>query len=163
GEEDEVAFAAFGRHSAARVVLEPQGAVGRNVGMAPGGGMISQAANRHSKMQLLASHADPSMASGMRAPGRSRQQLHLLCHHERPELAGKALDKVLVGEHAGPMLAAIRVVLEFPKMDQLVDGAGVSLEVADQLLVVPALLKRRKAQFLVEPARFRHLADIKRI
>jgi hypothetical protein len=35
-------------------------------------------------------------------------------------------------------------------MDKLIDRAGVGLEIADELLVLPALLKRRKAKFLIE-------------
>jgi hypothetical protein len=38
----------------------------------------------------------------------------------------------------------------FPEMDKLIDRAGVGLEIADELLVLPALLKRRKAKFLIE-------------
>jgi hypothetical protein len=47
-----------------------------------------------------------------------------------------------------PMRAA--VVVEPPEMDKLIDRAGVGLEIADELLVLPALLKRRKAKFLAE-------------
>jgi hypothetical protein len=43
------------------------------------------------------------------------------------------------------MRTAVGVVIELPKMHKLIDGTGIALEVADQLLVLPALLKRRKA------------------
>ena len=35
-------------------------------------------------------------------------------------------------------------------MHKLINGAGIALEVADQLLVLPAFLKGRKAEFLIE-------------
>jgi hypothetical protein len=41
------------------------------------------------------------------------------------------------------MRTAVGVVIELPKMHKLIDGAGIALEVADQLLVLPALLKGR--------------------
>jgi hypothetical protein len=49
----------------------------------------------------------------MRGPGSSRQQFYL----------GAATDKVLVGDHADPMLARIRSIVEFPEMDQILDHA----------------------------------------
>jgi hypothetical protein len=39
--------------------------------------------------------------------------------------------------------AAVRVVLELPEMDELVDHAGIALEVPDQILVVAALWTRK--------------------
>src|SRR5216683_3858406 len=48
------------------------------------------------------------------------------------------------------MRAAVGVVIELPQMHKLIDRAGIALEVADQLLVLPALLKGRKAEFLIE-------------
>ena len=79
--------------------------------------------------------------SGMRAPRRRRQKLDLLRHHQRPEFRGKTFHEVLVREHAGPVLAPIGVIVEFPEMDKLIDRAGVGLEIADQLLILPALGK----------------------
>src|SRR5688572_11526889 len=101
--------------------------------------------------------------SGMRAPRRRRQQLHLLRHDERPEPGGEAFHEVLVGEHARPVLSAVCVVVEFPEMDKLIDRAGVALEVADQLLVVATFLKCGKAELLIELGCFGHLADVQRI
>jgi hypothetical protein len=99
----------------------------------------------------------------MRTPGRGVQQLHLLCHHQGPELGGKALGEVGVGEHRRPVLPAIAVILELPEMDELVDRPGIALEIADQVLVVTALLQRRKAELLVQFDGFGHLADIERV
>src|SRR6516162_2803375 len=45
-------------------------------------------------------------------------------------------------------------------MDEFVDRAGVGLEVANELLVMAALLERREAELLVELRHFRHLADV---
>ena len=74
------------------------------------------------------------------APGGGVEELHFLRHHEGPELGGEHLDEVLVGEHGGPVLVAVGVVLELPQVHELVDHAGVALEVADEVLVVPAFL-----------------------
>jgi hypothetical protein len=70
-------------------------------------------------METFASHPDLSIAKAMRAPGRSRQQFYL----------GAATDKALVGDHAGPMLARIRIIVKFPAMDQFLDHAS-TLEAA---------------------------------
>src|SRR3984893_2571137 len=61
------------------------------------------------------------------------------------------------------MRPPIGVVVEFPEMDKLIDRAGVALEIADQLLVLPALLKRRETEFLVELHRLGHRADAERV
>ena len=61
------------------------------------------------------------------------------------------------------MRPSIGVVVEFPEMDKLIDRAGVGLEIADQLLVLPALLKRRETEFLVELHRLGHRADAERV
>src|SRR5690349_20185627 len=96
----------------------------------------------------------------MWTPRRGRQQLDLLCHDKRSELRGKTFHEVLVGEHRCPVLPPVFVVIEFPKMDELIDRAGVGLEVAQELLVMAARLKRRESEVLVELRRFRHLADV---
>src|SRR5215475_2468292 len=98
--------------------------------------------------------------SRMWTPRRGRQQLDLLCHDKRPELRGKAFHEVLVGEDPCPVLPPVGVVIKLPEMDELIDRASVSLEVAHELLVMAALLERREAELLVELRRFRHLADI---
>ena len=72
---------------------------------------------------------------------RSLEQLHLLSHQQRPELRGEALNKILVRVHRCPMRAAV-VVVEPPEMDKLIDRAGVGLGIADELLVLPALIDR---------------------
>ena len=61
------------------------------------------------------------------------------------------------------MCAPVGVVVEFPQMDKLIDRPGVGLEIADELLVLPALLERRKAEFLVEFYGLRHRANTKRV
>ena len=57
------------------------------------------------------------------------------------------------------MRPSIGVVIEFPEMDKLIDRAGVALEIAAQLLVLPALLKSRETELLVELHRLGHRAD----
>src|SRR5215467_2820024 len=96
----------------------------------------------------------------MWTPRRGRQQLDLLCHDKRSELRGKAFHEVLVGEDPCPVLPPIAVVIKLPEMDELVDRAGVGLEVTQELLVMATLRKRREAELLVKLRRFRHLADV---
>jgi hypothetical protein len=55
--------------------------------------------------------------------------------------------------------APVGVVLELLQMDKLIDRPGVGLEVADEVLVVASLTKRRKAEFLVELHRLGDRAD----
>src|SRR5437899_100955 len=57
------------------------------------------------------------------------------------------------------MRAAVGVVIELPQMHKLIDRASIALKVADQLLVLPALLKGRKAEFLIELHGLRHRAN----
>src|SRR5215467_4442986 len=99
----------------------------------------------------------------MRAPRSRGQQLDLLGGEERAKLHGEAVDEILVGEHRGPVRAAIGVVVELPEMHELVDHPRVGLEVADQLLVLSALLKRGKAELAVQLDRLAHLADVQRV
>src|SRR6266542_6933585 len=80
-------------------------------------------------------------SSGMRSPRGRGQHLDFLGREQRSEFHGKALDEILVGEHRRPVRATIGVVVELPQMDELVDHARVGLEVADQLLVLAALLE----------------------
>jgi hypothetical protein len=54
----------------------------------------------------------------MGAAGRRQHNLDVLRHDERSEFADKD-HEVGIGEHCGPMLAAIGVVLEFPDVDEL--------------------------------------------
>jgi len=78
--------------------------------------------------------------------------------------AFKASDlESLTAKNRGPMSATLGVVLELPHMDELVDRAGVALEVADQVLGMAALFEGRKAEFLIEADRLGHLADVERI
>lgn len=88
------------------------------------------------------------------------QQLHLLGHHQWTKLRGKALGKVGIGEQRRPMGAAIGVVLELPQMHQLIDHAGIALEITDEVLVVPTLLDRRITELLIQPDCLRHLANV---
>jgi hypothetical protein len=101
--------------------------------------------------------------SGMRTPRRGVQQLHLLRHHQRPKPSGETLYEIHIGKHRRPMRPAIRVVVELPHVDKLVDRAGIALKIPHQLLVVATLLQRRKAEFLIQFHRLAHLADIKRV
>src|SRR5258708_17464502 len=96
----------------------------------------------------------------MRPPRRGMKELYLLGHDQGPELGGEALGEVGVGEYCGPMGAAIGIVLELPEMDELVDRPGVALEIANQVLVVAALLQSGKAELLIEFHGLGHLANI---
>src|SRR5262245_17161947 len=98
---------------------------------------------------------------GMRSPRGRGQELDLLSRDQWTKLRGKALDEVLVREHRRPVRATVGVVVELPQVDELVDGAGVGLEVADQLLVLAALLERRIAELGVQLDRLAHFADVK--
>src|SRR5262249_29668169 len=57
----------------------------------------------------------------------------------------------------------VGVILEFPKMYELIDRTGIALEIPDKLLVLPALLERRKADLLIEFHRLCHLANMQRV
>jgi hypothetical protein len=46
---------------------------------------------------------------------------------------------------------------------KLVDRAGIGLEIADELVVLPALLKRREPESLVELYCLGHRADAERV
>src|SRR4029077_15713992 len=48
-------------------------------------------------------------------------------------------------------------------MHELIDHPGIALEVANQLLVVPALLQRGEAELLIKLGRFRHFTDVERV
>jgi hypothetical protein len=72
-------------------------------------------------------------------------------HVQWTELRGEALDEILVPKHRGSMRAAVIIVVELPQVNELIDRAGIAREGADQLLILPALLKDRKAEFLIEP------------
>jgi hypothetical protein len=76
----------------------------------------------------------------MRPPRRRLEQLDLLSHKQGPKLRRKHFDELLIREHGGPMGAPVSVIIEFPEMEELIDRARVALEIADQLLVLPAPL-----------------------
>src|SRR6185437_15216497 len=99
----------------------------------------------------------------MRSPWRGMKQLHLLRHDQPTELAGETDDEIRVRVHAFPVRPPIGVVVELPKMHKLVDRPGIALEIADQLLVMPTLLQRREAEFLIQLHRFGHLPHIERV
>ena len=58
------------------------------------------------------------------------------------------------------MCATVSVIIEFPKMQTLIDGAGIALEIPDQLLVLPALLDSQEADLLIELHCLCHFADM---
>src|SRR2546422_1339485 len=99
----------------------------------------------------------------MRSPRSRGQQLDLLGQKQRTELDGEALDEILVGEYRSPVRATVGIVVELPEMDELIDGARVGLEVADQLLVLATLLERRVAELGIQLDGLAHLADLKRV
>src|SRR4029078_11846113 len=74
-----------------------------------------------------------------------------------------ALDKVLVRVNSGPMRATIVIIVEFPKMQELIDCCGIGLDVSTQLLVVIALLERGEANLLIKLHRLGHCANAERI
>src|ERR1700747_3153607 len=84
----------------------------------------------------------------MRSPRRCLGELYLLGHQQGAELRGESLDEIFVGRHTRPMRATVGVIIEFPKMYKLINCAGVALEIPDDLLVLPTLLKRREAHLL---------------
>src|SRR4029077_1819512 len=92
----------------------------------------------------------------MRPPRCSLEQLHFLGHKQRAELGREALNEVLVRIYSGPMRPTVSIIVELPQMQNLVDRAGISLEVSHQLLLMAALLERGKAYLLVEPYGLRH-------
>ena len=75
------------------------------------------------KNQARSRRGVPVRRLRMRPPGRGLEQFHLLGHQQRAELRGKAFDEILVFVHCGPVRPAVRVVLEFPQMDKLIDRA----------------------------------------
>src|SRR2546426_3874358 len=104
-----------------------------------------------------------SRPQGVRSPGGRGQQLDLLGREQRAELRGEAFDEVLVGIYCGPVRATVGIVVELPEMDELIDRARVGLEVADQLLVLAALLERRVAELRIQLDGLGHLADMERV
>jgi hypothetical protein len=91
------------------------------------------------------------------------QELYLLGHQQRAELRGEAFDEILVREHGCPMRATIGVIIKLPEMSKLINRPGVALKIPDELFVLPAFLKRREANFLIELHRLCHLADMQRV
>jgi hypothetical protein len=69
---------------------------------------------------------------------------------QRPELRGEAPQQNSCSRTPLPNARGGRRRRRTSRMDKLINRAGVGLEIADELLVLPALLKRRKAKFLVE-------------
>ena len=74
----------------------------------------------------------------------------------------EALGEVRVGEQRSPVGTAIGVVFKLPEMDELIDHAGITLEIADEVFVVPTLLDRGVAELLIQLDRFRHLRTASR-
>src|SRR6516162_9508363 len=99
----------------------------------------------------------------MRSPWRCLKQFYLLVHQQGAKLRGEAFGEILVRGQTRPMRAPVGVIIEFPEMYKLIDGAGIALKIPDELLVLPALLKRRKADLLIELYRLCHFADIQRV
>src|SRR5262245_18430494 len=99
----------------------------------------------------------------MRTPGGRRQQLYLLRHNERSKASRETLHEILVGEDAGPMLATVDVIVEFPQMHELVNHARIALKVTDQLFVMSPFLQGGEAKLLIELDRFRHFSDVERV
>ena len=48
-------------------------------------------------------------------------------------------------------------------MNELIDRAGIALEIPDKLFVLPAFLERRETDLLIELHRLCHLADMQRV
>jgi len=61
------------------------------------------------------------------------------------------------------MRPTIGIIVEFPKMQKLIDRSGIGLEVSHQLLVVIALLERGEANLLIKLHRLGHCANAERI
>jgi hypothetical protein len=58
---------------------------------------------------------------------------------------------------------SVGIVIELREVDELIDGARVTLEVTDKLLVLAASLERRKPDLLIKLYGLGHLADMKRV
>src|SRR2546425_2980499 len=101
--------------------------------------------------------------SGMRSPRGRGQQLDLLGSEQRTEFHGKAFDEIFVSKYRSPVRATVGIVVELPQMDELIDRAGIGLEIANQLLVLAALLERRVAELRIQLDRLGHLANVKRV
>src|SRR5580700_8095639 len=61
------------------------------------------------------------------------------------------------------MRPTISIIVELPQMQKLVDRACIGLKLADQFLVMTALLERRKSNLLIELHRLGHRANPERI
>ena len=61
------------------------------------------------------------------------------------------------------MSAPRSIVIEFPKMNDLIDCSSITLKVTDQALVMSALLEGWEAQRLLEFYSFAHFSDTKRV
>lgn len=99
----------------------------------------------------------------MRSPRSGDEEFHFLRHHERTKLTGKSHDEVRICENRLPVSTTIRIVIELPEMHELIDDAGIGLEISDELFVVTTLLQGREPQFLIQLHRFAHLSDVERV
>ena len=61
------------------------------------------------------------------------------------------------------MIATVRVILEAPQVNQLVNGPHVAGEIANQLLAEASILQRRPAFFTIKLGRFGHLANVQSV
>jgi len=86
----------------------------------------------------------------MRSPRGRGQQLNLLGKHQGTKVGGKAFHKILVGIDRCPVGTTISIVVELPQVDQLIDHAGVGLEVANQFFVLTTFLERRVAKLGIQ-------------
>ena len=63
GEEDQVAFATFGRLGGADIMVDADTGIGRDVGMPPGGEVIAVATQGHADPHLFLAHPVPPVGS----------------------------------------------------------------------------------------------------
>ena len=94
--------------------------------------------------------SDQRKRSGMRSPGCRVEEFHLLRLHQRPEFGREPLDERRVGEQACPERPAIRIVVELPHVNKLIDRARVRLEVTHQFLVETAFTQSRVTKLRVQ-------------
>jgi hypothetical protein len=77
-------------------------------------------------------------------------QLDLLRHESGRNLEAKPSTKSLFAKTRRPVRAPVGISIEFPKMDELIDGSRVALEITDKLFVRTAFLERRKPDLLIK-------------
>ena len=91
-----------------------------------------------------------------------QHNFHLLSHQKGAKFGCEGHERP-VGEQCGPMIATVRVILEAPQVNQLVDSPYVADEIANQLLAEASTLQCRPALFTIKLGRLGHLANVQSV